>query len=104
MLERKDILSLPYLKKADFTGSSQGMRFRFHLGQKALPPKEGEEGETAPALEVSAWEGPYCYDVTPKEAMKQLEAEFSEEGIRQAIRWLNQLGKDAKKGTPGRSC
>ena len=43
MIERKDILSIPYLKKTTFTGSYEGLRFRFAVQKKQLPPKEGEE-------------------------------------------------------------
>ncbi|MCI9532288.1 MAG: hypothetical protein HFH38_11210 [Lachnospiraceae bacterium] len=81
MIERKDVLSLPYLKKADFSGSYEGLRFRFRKAEN------GEGGQ--PALEVAAWEGPYCYDVTPEGKKQRTEVSFSEEGIVQGIAWLN---------------
>ena len=34
MIERKDILSLPYLKKTTFSGSYQGMRFLIKMEKK----------------------------------------------------------------------
>ena len=64
MIERKDILSIPYLKKATFTGSYKGLRFR---------------------------EGPYGFDATPEEKKQRIEVDFSEEGIQQGIDWLNKL-------------
>lgn len=98
MIKREDILSLAYLKKADFSGSYQGMRFRFHKGEKETEGEEGEGKEEAKAvqavrqiLEIVAWEAPYCFDVTPEAKKQKMEADFSEEGIRQGIDWLNGL-------------
>ena len=92
MLERTDVLSSPYLKKTTFTGSCGGLRFRFSLIKKELPPEDGaEKGKEAEQLEVVAWEGPYGFDVTPEEEMQRLETEFSEEGVQEGIAWLNGL-------------
>ncbi len=81
MIERKDILSIPYLKKTTFTGSHEGMRFRFAVAKT----------EEKQHLEVCAWEAPYAYDFTPEEQKQRTEVEFSEEGIQQGIDWLNEL-------------
>lgn len=92
MIERKDILSLPYLKKAAFTGSYEGMRFRFAGVKKELPPAEGEEkGQETQVLEIAVWEGPYAYDATPEEEKQRTEMEFSEAGIQKGIDYLNEL-------------
>lgn len=98
MIGRKDILPIPYLKKAAFTGSHEGMRFRFALVQKELPPEEGAgHGKGVQALEVTAWEGPYGFDATPEEEKQRLEADFSEEGIEKGIAWLNGLWEQDKE-------
>jgi len=81
MIERKDILSIPYLKKTTFTGSYQGMRFRF-----ALIKNEEEQH-----LEVCAWDAPYAYDFTEEEKKQRKDVEFSEAGIQEGIDWLNEL-------------
>ncbi len=87
MIERRDILSIPYLKKTTFTGSHEGMRFRF-----AVVKKEGaENGEEKPVLEIIVWEGPYGYDATPEEKKQRMETELSEKGIQNGIDWLNEL-------------
>lgn len=83
MIERKDILSIPYLKKTTFTGSYQGMRFRF-----ALVKKEEEQ-----FLEVCAWDAPYGYDFTEEEKKQRKNVEFSEKGIQEGIDWLNERWK-----------
>lgn len=92
MIERKDILSVPYLKKTTFTGSHEGLRFRFAVVKKELPPEDGaEKAKEIQRLEVIAWEAPYGFDATPEEKKQWMETDFSEEGIRKAIDWLNEL-------------
>ena len=55
MIERKDILTIPYLKKTAFTGSYEGLRFRFSAVEKELPPENGEgSGKEGQVLEVAA--------------------------------------------------
>lgn len=80
MIERKDVLSIPYLKKTTFTGSYEGLRFRFAVLKKEVQ-----------VLEVTAWEAPYGFDATPEEKKQRMETEFSEEGIQGGIDWLNGL-------------
>lgn len=87
MIERKDVLPLPYLKKAVFTGSYEGMRFRFAAVKKESKPAEGE----TQMLEVTVWEGPYAYDAVPEEKKQRTEMEFSEAGIQKGIDFLNTL-------------
>lgn len=87
MIERKDILSIPYLKKTTFTGSYEGLRFRFAVVKRKS--ELGEEEEQV--LEITAWEAPYGYDATLEEKKKRIDTEFSEEGIQQGIDWLNGL-------------
>ena len=79
MIQRSDILSIPYLKKSVFTGSFQGMRYRLEKAEK-------EEGNF---LKVIFWEGPYCYDATSEEKKQCEEFYFTEEGVCQAVDWLN---------------
>ena len=87
MIERKDILSIPYLKKTTFTGSHEGMRFRFAVVKK----ESDQNGQEKSVLEIVGWEGPYGYDATPEEKKRRIETEFSEQGIAQGIDWLNGL-------------
>lgn len=87
MIERKDILSIPYLKKTTFTGSYDGLRFRFAVVKKESEVQEEEQQ----VLQITAWEGPYGFDATSEEKKQQMETEFSEEGIQNGIDWLNAL-------------
>ena len=82
MLKREDFMPIPYLKKAKFTGSFQGMRYR-------MEKIEAEDGKTV--LRTEAWPEPYSYDATPKEQILFQDSAFSEEGIQDGIRWLNEI-------------
>ena len=76
MIERKDILSIPYLKKTTFTGSYDGLRFRFAVVKKESEVQEKEQQ----VLQITAWEGPYGFDATSEEKKQQ-----------NGIDWLNAL-------------
>lgn len=80
MIERNDILSLSYLKKAAFSGSYQGMRYLLRM------QKGGERN----ALQVFCWAEPFSFDATGDEEKCSREFDFSEEGILQGIDWLNE--------------
>ncbi len=95
MIERRDVLSVAYLKKAVFTGSYEGMRFRFAVVRRKLPDAEQEEtGGGEQVLEVTAWEGPYAYDATAEEKKQRRDFAFSEEGICEGIHFLNALWEE----------
>ncbi|MEZ3428090.1 MAG: hypothetical protein K1W13_11945 [Lachnospiraceae bacterium] len=79
MIRREDILSLEYLKKTEFTGSHRGLRYR-------LESKE-EEGEKK--LLVTVWREPFNFVTTPDEQKQQEVFAFSEDGILDAVAWMN---------------
>ena len=86
MIERKDVLSIPYLKKTTFTGSYEGLRFRLAVLKKEILPedKEGQKTEFQ-VLEVTAWEGPYGFDATPEEQKQRMEAEIGRASCRERV-------------------
>lgn len=79
MITRKDFLTLNFVKKEDFTGSYQGMRFM--LRQEAV--------EEEKMLRVYLWSEPFCFDVTPEDQKISKLFPFSEEGLSMAIDWMN---------------
>lgn len=92
MIQRNDILSIPYLKKAVFSGSFEGMRYRLKKKEaETEPTEEGGEPGRETLLSVTVWEGPYSYDSTSKDGMEEREFSFSEEGIIEAVDWLNKM-------------
>lgn len=80
MIQRDDILSMEYLKKTEFTGCHKGMRYR-------LEGAAGADG--AKQLKCTVWPEPFNYFKTP-EAQKESEFFlFDEDGVVDAIAWMN---------------
>lgn len=79
MIKREDILSLEYLKKMEFTGSHRGLRYRL----------EGVEDEAGRKLLVTVWPEPFNFVTTPKEQKQHEVFAFSEDGIVDAVAWMN---------------
>ena len=79
MIERQDILSMEYLKKTEFTGSHQGMRYRL----------EGVSSEDGKKLRVTVWPEPFNFFTTPAEEKESAEFSFDEDGVQDAVAWMN---------------
>lgn len=100
MIQRTDVLSIPFLHKSVFTGSYQGMRYR--LEKKKREACENQEEQSAAeekpvdCLLVTFWPGPYSFAATSEEK-KSREFIFGEEGIEMAVSWLNQEWEQQKE-------
>ena len=81
MIVREDVLSMEYLKKTEYTGCHQGMRYR-------LEKKENEEGKK---LLATVWPEPFNFFTTPEEQKIKQEFSFDEDGVVDAIAWMNDL-------------
>ncbi len=79
MIKREDILSIEYLKKTDYTGSHEGMRYRL---------EKHAEGEDT-LLRVYIWPEPFNFTTTAKEEIMQKDFTFDEDGILDGISWMN---------------
>lgn len=79
MIERHDILSMEYLKKTEFTGSHKGMRYRL----------EGISAEDGKRLKVTIWPEPFNFFNTPAEEKESREFSFDEDGVTDAVAWMN---------------
>ena len=80
MIRRDDILSMEYLKKTEFTGCHQGMRYRL----------EGIKGsDDTKRLKVTVWPEPYNFFSTPQEEKESEEFSFDEDGDVDAVAWMN---------------
>lgn len=80
MIQREDILSMEFLKKTEFTGCHQGMRYR-------LEGAAGEDGEKK--LRCTVWPEPFSFFKTPEEEKECAEFPFEEEGVAEAVAWMN---------------
>ena len=79
MIQREDILSMEYLKKTEYTGCHQGMRYRL----EGVTKEEGKE------LKVTVWPEPFNFFKTPDEEKTSMSFSFDEDGIADAIAWMN---------------
>ena len=79
MIVREDILSMEYLKKTEYTGCHQGMRYR-------LEKFEAEDGKR---LKVTVWPEPFNFFTTPEEQKQSQFFDFEEDGVVDAIAWMN---------------
>ncbi len=80
MIQRDDILSMEYLKKTEFTGCHQGMRYR-------LEGAEDEAGEKK--LKCTIWPEPFNFFKTPDDKKESSFFLFDEDGVADAVAWMN---------------
>lgn len=87
MIVREDILSLEFLKKSEYTGSSGSIRYRL----------EAIQAEGAKRLRAIVWPEPFSFAATPEDKKLSEEFPFSEEGIAEAVEWMNASQTAGKK-------
>ena len=80
MIDLTGCVSIPYFKKTVFTGSDGKMRY--------LLGKAEENEETV--LNGCYWDGTYASFSGPEDKKTAAVFPFSEEGISQAVAWLNE--------------
>lgn len=80
MIRREDILSMEYLKKTEYTGCHQGMRYR-------LESRTDDAGEKK--LFCTVWPEPFAFSRTSDEEKEAAEFVFGEEGVTEAVAWMN---------------
>ncbi len=91
MITEKLVMHLEFIKKLSFKGSDDGMRFMLRA------KKGGEDGKSNVALEAFNWPEPFCFEATDPELIVSAEFPFSEEGISQALVWLNEQHEDPER-------
>ena len=80
MIQREDILSMEYLKKTEFTGCHQGMRYRL---EGVVTAEGGKQ------LKVTVWPEPFNFFTTPGEQKTSAFFSFDEDGVVDAVAWMN---------------
>ena len=81
---------LNYVKKEEYTGSMNGMRYM--LKKKVVPRDDQEET----CLEVIIWPEPYGYARKEEEKKLRKDFPFSEDGLKEAVVYLNQQFEDQR--------
>lgn len=85
MIERKNLLSIPFYKKTHFFGSEHGMHYQIKRAERT---QDGSE-ETTPCFDVTVWPGPYCMEKTDPSLFIQKQFDFSTQGLDDICDWLN---------------
>lgn len=80
MINTEQFHVLNYIKKEEYTGSMDGMRY--------MLKKKTVEEETK--LEVIIWPEPYCYARTEEAKKQRITFPFTPEGVEEAADWLNE--------------
>lgn len=80
MIDLTGMISIPFLKKSVFTGSYRGMNFM-------LKKVSDEDGDRIRAI---AWPGPFSFAMTEDEKKTSHDTAFSQDGILEAVKWLNE--------------
>ena len=90
MVNIKDVLSFNYYTyKQPFTGSDKGKRYRITRFEKEIPGEEGTEPSKELVFQATLWKDYLSYENTPKEKMLIKEFEFSPEGLKEVVGWIN---------------
>lgn len=87
MVERKELLALDFYKSRPFKGSDTGIRY---MVKKEKTKSSEEDGEEKEMLRAYIWPEPFCFEVTQEELKHFQDFPFSEEGLCQAIEWINE--------------
>lgn len=89
-MTRKDIFNFNFFHYGEyFTGSFRGVRYR--LGREPLefvamsPPEVKKDA----SLRVWVWPEPFALEHTPEEKVQMRDFSFDEEGLAQAVDWIN---------------
>ena len=86
MLDRSMFLSLNFYKKEPFQGSYKGLRYQLQM----ITVEEDKK------LEVVIWPEPYCITATPDEKKQTMTYSFDDDGLEQAIAWMNEMHETIK--------
>ncbi|MCM1154270.1 MAG: hypothetical protein NC314_07655 [Roseburia sp.] len=92
MIDKAKFHPLNYIKKEEYSGSMEGMRYMLKR------VKSGEEER----IRVTIWPEPYGIFKTPEEEKESIEVELSEAGVEKAADWLNEqyeMQKERWKGS-----
>ncbi len=88
MVNKDEILSMEFLKKTEFTGSTEGMRYRLEKREYKFTADDGEE-KTNKVLLCTIWPAPFNFHTTPDEAKESKDFSFDRDGVEDAVAWMN---------------
>lgn len=87
MIEKDTFHPLNYIKKEEYSGSMNGMRYMLKK------VKAGEDDK----IRVTIWPEPLGIQKTPEEEKQWIDVPLSTEGVEQAADWLNEQYEEQKE-------
>lgn len=87
MIDKEKFHPLGYIKKEEYSGSMEGMRYM-------LKRVKGEEEDR---IRVIIWPEPYGIHKTPEEEKQSIEVPLTEGGVEEAADWLNAQYEEQKE-------
>ena len=91
MIDKETFHPLNYIKKEEYSGSMEGMRYMLKR------VKSGEEDK----IKVTIWPEPFGIHKTPEEEKESIEVALSEAGVDEAADWLNAKSEEKKEKWKG---
>lgn len=86
MLDKETFHPLNYIKKEEYSGSMDGMRYML---------KRGSNGEEV--IRVTVWPEPFNLVKTPENLRETFDVPLTEEGVERAREWLNEQYEKRKE-------
>ena len=87
MLNKENFHPLNYIKKEEYSGSMDGMRYM-------LKREKTDDGEV---IRVTIWPEPFGINKTPEDQKQSIEVPLSDEGVDMAADWLNEQYEKQKE-------
>lgn len=76
-------LSVNFLKKENYTGSHAGTRYYLCAKEELLY--------------ACVYPEPWCFEATPEEDKQWKEFDFSSEGLKEAVQWIDNMAAQKKE-------
>lgn len=80
MLDKESFHPLNYIKKEEYSGSMEGMRYLLKR------VKSGEDD----VIRVTIWPEPFNLLRTPDDLRESIDVSLTTEGVEQAVDWINE--------------
>ena len=80
MIDKSNFHPLNYIKKEEYSGSMDGMRYMLKKVQT----------ENEDVIKVTIWPEPYGINKTPDEQKQSIEVPLTDDGVNMAADWLNE--------------
>ncbi|MCM1145514.1 MAG: hypothetical protein NC318_12030 [Blautia sp.] len=87
MIDKETFHPLNYIKKEEYSGSMDGMRYLL----------KRVKGGTEDEIQVTIWPEPFGIHKTPEEEKESIRVPLTEEGVAQAADWLNMQYTEQKE-------